>query len=54
MLQANIGSAQNQDLTNRLGDVFGGTAQAYRTAVDAKERRRGLDTANLYARAFTR
>jgi hypothetical protein len=54
MLQANIGSAQNQDLTNRLGDVFGGTAQAYRTAVDAKERRRGLDTDNLYARAFTR
>lgn len=54
MLQANIGGAQNQDLVNRLGDIFGGTAQAYRTAQDAKERRRGLDTASIYARAFTR
>lgn len=54
MLRANIAGAQSQDLVNKLGDVFGGTAQAYRTAQDAKERRRGLDTATLYTRAFTR
>lgn len=54
MLQANIGSAQNLDLANRLGDVFGGTATAYRNAQDAKERRRGMTDATTYARAFSR
>ena len=54
MLRANIAGAQSQDLTNKLGDVFGGTALAYRTAQDAKERRRGLSDATTYARAFSR
>lgn len=54
MLRANLGGAQNQDLANRLGDVFGGTATAYRTSRDAAERRRGLQDANLYARSFSR
>lgn len=54
MLRANIGSAQNQNLTEGLGNIFGGTAQAYRTARDAAERRRGLSDATTYARAFSR
>lgn len=54
MLRANIAGAQNNDMVNRLGDVFGGTATAYRTAQDAKERRRGLNDATTYARAFSR
>ncbi len=54
MLRANLGGAQNQNLVNGLGDVFGGTAQAYRTASDAAARRRGLSEASTYARAFQR
>lgn len=54
MLSANLGSAQNIDLANRLGDVFGGTATAYRNAMDAAARRRGLTEAQTYARAFSR
>lgn len=54
MLRANLGSAQNQNIVNGLGDVFGGTASAYKTARDAAERRRGLSEASTYARAFSR
>lgn len=54
MLQANLAGAQNQNLVNGLGDVFGGTAQAYRTAQDAAQRRKGLSEATTYARAFSR
>lgn len=54
MLRANLSGAQNTDLANRLGDVFGGTATAYRTAQDAAQRRRGMTEATNYARAFSR
>lgn len=54
MLRANIGAAQNQDFVNGLGDIFGGTAAAYRTAQDAAQRRRGLQDAQTYAKAFSR
>lgn len=54
MLRANLGAAQGQDMVNKLGDIFGGTAMAYRTATDAAQRRRGLNEAQLYARAFQR
>lgn len=54
MLRANLDSAQNADLVNRLGDFFGGTAASYKASRDAAERRRGLSEASTYARAFSR
>jgi hypothetical protein len=54
LLEANLAGAQNDSLVNGLGDVFGGTAQAYRTSQDAAARRRGLSDASTYAKAFQR
>lgn len=54
MLRANLGTAQNSANVNNLGDMFGGTAQTYRNMQDAAERRRGLQDATTYARAFSR
>lgn len=54
MLRANLSGAQNANLVNGLGDVFGGTAAAYRAATDAAARRKGLSEASTYARAFQR
>lgn len=50
LLSANLGAAQNQDLVDGLGNLFGGTAEAYRRAQDAEARRRGLESASKYAR----
>lgn len=52
-LRANLGSA-NDSLVNGLGEVFGNTAQAYRTQQDAAARRRGLSEASTYTKAFSR
>lgn len=52
MLKANLGGAQNG--LNDLGEVFGRTAAGYRAQKDAAERRRGMNEATTYARAFSR
>lgn len=54
MLRANLGSAQNTGSINDLGEVFGRTAATYRAQQDAAARRRGLNDATTYARAFSR
>jgi hypothetical protein len=54
MLRANLGAAQNANLVNGLGDVFGGTADAYKRSQDAAARRRGLSEASTYTKAFSR
>lgn len=53
-LRANIGVAGNAANVNNLGEVFGRTAAASRAQRDAAERRRGLNEASTYARAFSR
>lgn len=54
LLRANIGAAQNQDLVNGLGNLFGGTAKAYQAAREAEDLRRAQGEAALYARGFGR
>lgn len=51
-LRANLAGANNG--VQNLGDVFGATAQAYRTQQDAAARRRGLQDATTYAKSFER
>jgi hypothetical protein len=41
LMQSNAASAQSNALTNGLGDVFGSTAQIYKTQQAAADRRRG-------------
>ncbi len=54
MLRANLTGAQNANMVNGLGDVFGNTAAAVRTSQDAAARRRGLADATAYAKPFSR
>jgi len=54
LLKANLGTAENASNVNDLGEVFGRTAAGYRAQQDAAARRRGLNDATTYARAFSR
>lgn len=54
ILRANLGASGALDPRQALGDVFGQTAQAYRSSQDAAARRRGLRDAQLYAGSFQR
>lgn len=48
-LRANILGAQNANVVQGLGDVFGQTAANYRAQQEAAARRRGLKEAEIYA-----
>lgn len=54
MLRSNIDSAANKNLVDGLGNVFGGSADAYKRSQDAAARRKGLSEASTYAKAFSR
>ncbi len=54
MLRANLSTAGAGDITNNLGEVFASTAGTYRNMQDAAARRRGLQEAQTYGRAFSR
>lgn len=54
MLNANIGAARADNTANTLGDVFGGTAQTYKTMQESAALRKGLRQSEIYANPFTR
>lgn len=52
MLQANTQGALNESGTQTLGDVFGSTAQTYKTMQEAANLRRGLRDSDIYAKNY--
>lgn len=53
-MRSNLSGAMGANLSEGLGNVFGGTADLYRRQQEAAERRRGLRESQLYASPFTR
>jgi hypothetical protein len=53
-LRANIESARAAGQTQGLGELFGGTAQTYKSMQEAAALRKGLKYSEIYANPFTR
>lgn len=53
-IRANIEGARARNLAEGIGNVFGGTADVFRRAEEAAERRRGLRESEIFADPFSR